>query len=317
MNAIEKRINDLTHYSPDLTAPADLNAFWERSLREANAESVFADKTPVPTPYPYMEVFHITYKGWDDTPLHAWYIRPAFANEKKLPCVVLFHSYAGGKGYPEQYASWLMLGFAVLAMDVRGQGGETGNGLDSGYGTVKGWVTQGILSKDTCYYKAITIDAIKAVNWVSEQPDVDSAKIAVCGASQGGGLALMVSALSRKPSVAVANIPNMCHMDFGILNSTSSLSEAAEFVHRFPEHLDKVLNTLSYFDMLNLGSRITIPVMVSVGLKDTVCMPETVFAAYNRMTTEKHIEVYPFTGHAVEAYQQRKTAEFIADYFKI
>ncbi|MFB5761651.1 acetylxylan esterase [Paenibacillus medicaginis] len=315
MNAIDKRINELTKYYPDLTTPADLDAFWERSLQKAYTKPVSAVKTPVPTPYAYMEVFHLTYEGWDDTPLHAWYIRPAFMKEEKLSCVVLFHGYTGGKGYPEQYASWLMLGMAVLAVDVRGQGGETGNRLDSGYGTVKGWVSQGILSKDTCYYKAITIDALKAVEWVSTQPDVDSAKIAVCGASQGGGLALIVSALSRKPSVAVANIPNMCHMDFGILHSTGSLTEAAEFVHRFPEHFDKVLETLSYFDMLNLGCRITIPVMVSVGLKDTICMPETIFAAYNRITSQKRIEIYPFTGHDVGARQQRRTAEFILDHF--
>lgn len=315
MNAIDKRIAELTRYAPDGTAPADLQQFWDNVLETVDAKPTHAFKTPVETPYPYINAFRVTYEGLDDTPLHAWYLRPAFAGDEKLPCVVLFHGYTGGKGYPEDYSAWLMLGISVLAIDVRAQGGETGSRLDLPTGTIKGWVTQGILDKDTCYYKAITVDALKAVDWAAEQSDIDANKIAVCGASQGGGLALIVSALSQKPSVVVADIPNMCHMDFGILNSVSSLSEAAEFAHRFPEHQAQVLHTLSYFDMMNLADRIHIPVMVSVGLKDPVCMPETIFAAYNRIVSPKTIEIYPFTGHSVEGYQRRKAANFIMDSF--
>jgi cephalosporin-C deacetylase len=315
MNVIEKRIAELKQYRPDHTTPGDIDLFWDKTLEEVQAKPVRAFKTPVETPYPHIDASRVTFEGMDDTPLHAWYLRPRFAGDQKLPCVVIFHGYTGGKGYPEDYASWLMLGFAVFAVDVRGQGGETGNRSDDPHGTVKGWVTQGILDKNTCYYKAITTDALRAVDWVAEQSDVDADKIAVCGASQGGGLALMVSALSHRPAITVADIPNMCHMDFGIMNSTSSLTEAAEFAHRFPEHLEQVLHTLSYFDVMNLAHRIRIPVMVSVGLKDTVCMPETVFAAYNRIESPKTIEIYPFTGHAVEGFQRRKTAEFMVKAF--
>ncbi|MGG1643715.1 acetylxylan esterase [Paenibacillus sp. NRS-1782] len=311
MNFIEKRIAELKLYQPDLTAPKDIEQFWDKTLEDVLAKPVRAFKTPVVTPYPHIHASRVTFEGIDDTPLHAWYIRPQFAGNQKLPCIVLFHGYTGGKGYPEDYSSWMMLGFAVFAVDVRGQGGETGDRLDDPHGTVKGWVTKGILDKDTCYYKTITTDALRAVDWVAEQSDVDASKIAISGASQGGGLALMVAALSNKAAVTVADIPNMCHMDFGMMNSTSSLTEAAEFANRFPEHLERVLHTLSYFDVMNLAPRIHIPVMVSVGLKDTVCMPETIFAAYNRIESPKTIEVYPFTGHWVEGFQRRKTADFL------
>ncbi|PNQ84285.1 acetylxylan esterase [Paenibacillus polymyxa] len=311
MNVIEKRIAELKQYVPDRTTPKDMDLFWDKTLKEVHAKPVRAFKTPVETPYPHMMAYRVIFEGIDDTPLHAWYVRPRFAGDQKLPCIVLFHGYTGGKGYPEDYSSWLMLGFAVLAVDVRGQGGETGDRRNDPHGTVKGWVTKGILDKDTCYYKTITTDALRAVDWAAEQADVDSAKIAISGASQGGGLALMVAALSDKVATTVADIPNMCHMDFGMMNSTSSLTEAAEFANRFPEHLEQVLHTLSYFDVMNLAHRIRIPVMVSVGLKDTVCMPETIFAAYNRIESPKTIEIYPFTGHWVEGFHRRKTAEFL------
>lgn len=317
MNAIEKRIQELHSYAPITAAPTDLEEFWSDSLAQIGFQQEAASVVEVGTPFAGMKVQQVTYTGLDDTPLHAWYIRPATMEGHKLPCVVLFHGYTGGKGYPEQYASWLMLGMAVLAVDVRGQGGETGSHMNVDYGTVKGWLTQGILDPKRCYYHAITLDALAAIHWAASQADIDTGSIAVCGVSQGGGLALITSALSDLVQVCVANIPNMCHMDFGILHSTSSLAEAAEFVHRFPQHYEQVLQTLSYFDLLHLADRIRIPTMISVGLKDTVCMPETIFPVYNRIPSAKQLEIYPFTGHAVGAYQQRKSAEYIMKHMKL
>lgn len=317
MNTIEKRIQELYNYAPNTAAPSDLEDFWRESLAQVGFEPEKASVIEVNTPFTGMKVQQVIYTGSDDTPLHAWYIRPAGMEGHKLPCVVFFHGYTGGKGYPEQYASWLMLGVAVMAVDVRGQGGETGSHMNVGYGTVKGWLTQGILEPKCFYYHAITLDALAAIHWAANQPDIDTGSIAVCGVSQGGGLALITSALSEHVQVCVANIPNMCHIDFGILHSNSSLAEAAEFVHRFPQHYEQVLRTLSYFDLLHLAERIRIPTMISVGLKDTVCMPETIFPVYNRISSAKQLEIYPFTGHAVEAYQQRKSAEYIMEHLKL
>jgi len=165
---------------------------------------------------------------------------------------------------------------------------------------VKGWITQNITDPEQSYYMAITIDAVRAVDWVLTQPEVNKRKIAVVGGSQGGGLALITTALNRNVSMCVAHIPNMCHMDYGILHSSSSLTEAAALIKRFPELLEPVLHSLAHFDMMNLAHRLQVPVRVSVGLKDNICMPESVFAAYNRIDPAlKHIDIQPFSGHEV------------------
>ena len=194
----------------------------------------------------------------------------------------------------------------------RGQSGETGNRMGNDYGMTKGWVTQGILNKDTCYYKAIVLDTLQAIDWAAAQPEVDAGRIAVMGGSQGGGLALMAAAFHPGVKAAVADIPNMCQMDFGIMNSTGSLAEAAEFVNRHPEHLDAVLETLSYYDAVNAADRIRCPILVSVGLKDTVCWPETVYAAYNAIASDaKAIVPYPFAGHYTGAGHGTLTHAFL------
>jgi cephalosporin-C deacetylase len=44
-------------------------------------------------------------------------------------------------------------------------------------------------------------------------------------------------------------------------------------------------------------------------------MPETIYAAYNRVHSEKESIPYPFTGHAVTGDQNRKALDFIAKHF--
>jgi len=311
-NAINRRIAELTQLTPPLTANDDLEQFWTRTKQAAAAKPLHASREKVASPLPYIEVYRVEYEGFDSTRIAGWYILPAFTEKHNLPCLVHYHGYGGSKGYPEQFAQFALMGMAVFAIDVRGQAGETGNDLGQSFGRVSGWVTQGILDKDTCYYKAITVDALKAVDWAAEQPEVDASRIVIHGGSQGGGLVLMTAALSDKPAIAVADIPNMCHLDFAIMNSTGSVTEAARLLERFPEHHDTILNTLSYFDVMNLAHLIQIPVLVSCCLKDTISMPEMIFSAYNRITSPKDIYVYPFTGHAVVGEQNRRSLQFIS-----
>lgn len=124
----------------------------------------------------------------------------------------------------------------------------------------------------------------------------------------------MAGALSRRVAAVAADIPNLCRLDFGVLNSTSSLTEIADFLKRYPEHLERVLQNLAYFDIVNLAHRFTVPVLMSAGWKDTVCMPETIYAAYNRIQSPKQMMDYPFSGHEVSEYQRRQTALFFREY---
>ncbi|GGA10776.1 cephalosporin-C deacetylase [Paenibacillus marchantiophytorum] len=311
MNAIQKRIDELLLLNPPLTAREDLDEFWLRTLEEGKARPLNGSRIQQPSPLRYVNSYRVTYEGYDDTLIHGWFLVPTFATGK-LPCVIIYPGYSGGSGSPEDYGQWLLMGIAVFAVDVRGQGGDTGNHLPQTSGMTKGWITQGILDKETCYYKAIAVDSLKAVDWVYEQPEIDTAKIGLVGGSQGGGLVLLTAALSDKASLTLANVPNMCHLDHGALNSTGSLTEVAQYIEHNPDKLDQVLATLSYFDMLNLAERIRTPILMSVGLKDTICLPETIYPVYKRIPSEKYIHAYPFTGHMVTSHHNRLMLDFVA-----
>lgn len=315
MNAIERRIQELHDYKPDRTAEPDLDAFWEKTLAEVNGDDFQYERRERPTLLNGAEAYDVTFTGFAGTTIHGLFVKPAHAGGP-MPCLINYPGYTGFKPDPEQFAKWIAMGIAVFAVDARGQGGATGNTLGSSHGMVKGWITEGILDRDRCYYKALAFDNLRAVRWAFNQPDIDAERIGVTGGSQGGGSALLAAAFSPKLRLVAADIPNLCHMDYGVLHSTGSLTEIAEFCRRFSEHTETVLRNISYFDLLNLADRITIPALLSVGLKDTVCMPETIFPVYHAIASkEKNLEIYPFTGHAVEAEQVRKTERFVLKHF--
>ena len=60
---------------------------------------------------------------------------------------------------------------------------------------------------------------------------------------------------------------------------------------------DKVFETLSYFDTMNMADKITCKVLASVALKDNICPAECFFATFNRINSKKEICIYPFNEH--------------------
>ncbi|MFI2858223.1 acetylxylan esterase [Paenibacillus sp. JSM ZJ436] len=311
MNTISLRKIELENCSPIPTMDESrLNRFWDEQLARHEERPMEVTIAGEDTPYPGMKVNKVTYKGFDETPVHAWHIAPVQA-ETNAPCVVTFPGYTMDRGFPERYAHYLLLGWHVLAVDVRGQSGETGSLLPLDSGIARGWITQGIMEAERSYYMAVTIDAMRAVKVAAGLPGVDAKRIATAGGSQGGGLAFISGALSPLVAAVAADIPNLCRMDYGVLHSTSSLTEVAQYIKRYPDRLEAVLSSLAHFDMLNLAPRLKVPVMVSVGWKDTVCMPETIYAAYNRVQSPKEIRDYPFSGHEVSEHQKREAVVFL------
>ncbi|MCE5167759.1 acetylxylan esterase [Paenibacillus profundus] len=316
MNALELRKHTLLHATADSYAPSDFTDFWQETLHQAEQRPMRSVRKLVNTPYPYMKVYDVTYEGFDETPIHGWFIVPAVEryDGQPVPCVLQVHGYTGSRGMPEDYAMFVLMGYAVFAIDIRGQGGDTGNELPLTSGMVRGWITQGITDPKQCYYRAVAVDAWRAFKWLCEQPEVDAARIAAAGSSQGGGLALLLASLEKNIAAVVAGVPNLCHMDYALMHSAGSISEASDYVARHPERLEQVIRTLSYFDLLHHAHLITQPVLMSVSWKDPICLPETIYAVYNRMTSPKQILDYPFSGHENGGGYVRNVAEFLKEH---
>ena len=77
-------------------------------------------------------------------------------------------------------------------------------------------------------------------------------------------------------------------------------AELAEYFRWFdPQHKreEEIFTKLGYIDLQHIVKRIGAEVLMLTGLMDKICPPSTQFAAYNKITSPKKMEIYPDFGH--------------------
>ena len=306
MPLYDKPLAELVTYDPPLTAQPDFDAFWRETLAEAARAPLNVTLREVDYPAVGARVYDLRYDGWRGARIAAWWIVPQ--GKGPFPALVQYHGYSGSKAEVHPYLIWALQGYAVLAVDVRGQSGDSPDPGPYSSGHVKGWMTQGILDPQEYYYRGVYVDCVRALDVAASRPEVDATRLGVMGVSQGGGLTLAVAALDRRPVVALPEVPYLCHFQRAVdMAVRHPYLEIAEYLMKYPDREEAVWRTLSYFDNLNLAARITCPTLLDVGLQDDICPPSSVYAVYNKICAPKEIKVYRFHNHAaVEAHWVHK-----------
>ncbi|WP_188454922.1 acetylxylan esterase [Virgibacillus oceani] len=311
MKHIKETIKQLESYIPESTKRPDHHSFWKRTLQEARKNSLDEKLVEIDYPIKQVRVYDLSYNGFDDTPIKGFYMLPR-EHQQKLPCLIIFHGYMGNKGSVSQYMKWLIQGYAVIAVDVRGQGrsGDYSSYASDGMGS---WVVKGILDKEDYYYRKVYTDGVRAVDFACSRPEIDAERIGIMGASMGGGITLAAAALDDRPKLAIADMPNMCDIPLMMEQKLEgSLTIVENLLHRYPEQIELVYDNLTYFDNLNLSASITCKTRFSVGLKDLICPPQPIFGVYNQLQAPKSMEIYPFAGHDMNIIEHiDKTIAFI------
>jgi cephalosporin-C deacetylase len=291
----------LADYRSSVQAPEDLDAFWAGTLatsREAGwAPVVVAQDTGLST----IETYDVTFAGFGGEPIRAWLRRPAGV-DGPLPAVVEYVGYGGGRGHVLDNLLWASAGFAHFLMDTRGQGSgwSTGDTPDSGPAgpQVPGVMTRGILDPATYYYRRLFTDAARAVDTVRALDGVDASRVAVRGGSQGGGMALAVSALVPEVRAVVAHVPFLCDIPRGAtITDAYPYREIADYLATHRHQADQVLRTLAYIDGVNLGARATAPALITAALMDPIVPPSTVYAAFHAYGGPKQLRTWTYNAH--------------------
>jgi cephalosporin-C deacetylase len=284
--------------------PPDLSQWWARRLSQARAAARPPSATKYePDVYGALDVRDVEFSGAGGDRIRAWYLRPSGA-DAPLPVVVTFIGYGGGRGLPLAHSLLPSLGYAAFVMDTRGQGGRWSVGATGDPGNAPEYasvMTRGITSPEDYYYTRLFTDAALAVETAAALEGTDPSRVAVSGASQGGGLALAAAALlGEAVAVCHADVPFLCDIQRAVtITGEMPYAEVAEFLAHNIGLIPAALDTLRYVDCALLARRVTAECLLSTGLMDDVCPPSTVFAAYNEITAVKDIAVHPFSGHAV------------------
>lgn len=304
-------LDQLRGYDPHLVEPADLDEFWASSLTEHGGDASFER---VDSGLAAVETYDVTFPGFGADPVRAWLHLPAESlRDGPLPGVVQYQGYNGGRGLAHEHVLWATAGYAHLVVDTRGQGSgwTTGATADPGGSgpSQPGFLTRGVEDPRTYYYRRVFADAVAALDVLRRHDLVDAGRVAVAGASQGGGIATAVAALAPSAVAALlCDVPFLA--DFRRAATVAQTDPYLELVRYLAAHRDRVeqtFATLSYFDAAVLARRATAPALFSVALMDATCPPSTVFAAFNAYAGPKDIDVYEFNDHeGGEAFQQAR-----------
>jgi cephalosporin-C deacetylase len=318
MAEFDMPLEQLRTYRPTLSEPSDFDAFWSDTLVASPAgEATFAAHD---SGLRAIDSFDVTFPGFAGQPVRGWLHLPAH-RESTLPCVVEYVGYGGGRGLAHERTLWALAGYAHFVMDTRGQGsgwsvGDTAD-PDAGQPSEAGFMTRGIGSPQTYFYRRVFVDAVRAVDAARSHPAVDATLVAVAGVSQGGGITLAAAALCDDLVMAMPDVPFLCNVRRAVsLTDANPYGEVVRYLHTHRDQVEQVFGVLSYFDGVSMAARATASGLFSVALRDPICPPSTVFAAYNAYAGPKRIEVYDFNEHEGGGpFHQRAQFAFAREFF--
>lgn len=294
----------------------DSNLFWqEMKLELADIPSQFKKKKH-PSTIAGADCFELSFQSLLYETIYGMLLIP----KTTLPCpiVIDFLGYMNHIETPNQFSHWLKAGYACLVIDNRGQGGKTQD--TAPYKTIDLGVPmgKGFLSNEDFYMRRLVADNLRAVTLAAQLPEIDQKAIFLRGGSQGGGVALLVNALTEQPIKATfADVPSHSNLSRRIDEGTGSYGVIHDYIQKHPETKTHIKQQLAVFDTQYLVSTIQNPVYASVGSADPICPMTDFFPTYHKLRSYKQLLIYWKKGHGGGEHRQLlKEVQKIAEEIK-
>lgn len=318
MPIVDMPLEKLRVYEGRNPRPADFDEFWDKSLGELYAIDPEPNFKPYSLKAKNYEMYELTFKSTKGAKIFAKFVKPENISGK-VPAVLIFHGLSGSSPEWTSLLSYASAGFVVAALDTRGQGGyseDVGGVPGTTYTTpfMRGFdgEPEDLLVRDEFLDTAQLARVIAALDYV------DETRMAATGGSQGGALTYACASLFPTLKLCAPVFPYLCDykrvwemdLDKGAYEGIRYYLRSFDPTH---EHIDEFFEKLGYIDLQFLTPRIKAKVLMSTGLMDTTCPPSTQFAAYNKITAEKNVIIYPDFGHEGLKGNGDKIYEFIVN----
>ena len=276
--------------------------FWDEKIKYIDTIQLCykLEKTSF-SKFENIEFYNLTFNSFDNSKIYAKYIknikhRTLYPN-KAIPILFYFH------GYPASSRNWLekstlaSLGYDVVAIDFRNQGGlskDKSNSSPSVFGHLTIGLDENI--EDMIFYKNI-LDTLLLSKIVSSFDDIDSQHIASYGASQGGAFSIMFAALNKSITKCISLYPFLS--DFQTFYDLDNRNNAyAEFTHHARwfnttgQKNKAFLNNLYYLDTLNFAKLLKCNILFGIANLDEDCPKETQEKVFNNIESKKKACIY-------------------------
>lgn len=267
----------------------DFDAFWEQTLAELAAVAPDYKFTLLEDhSNDVRKSYRVDMKSLGGEQVSGLLLLPTA--EGKYPAVISYMGYGSDVWYADPSSNPDRIEFMLC---IRNQA------FNRVPGEKDDWCTRGLGDEYAYYYRGAFADAVRAIDFVCSLPQTDTERVVAYGESQGGALTLVAASLDHRLKAIAPSAPFLNdYKDYFVLADWPGnwYIQAAKERGISDENLYRCL---SYFDVKNFTDRIQCPVLMAIGLQDTVCPPHTNFAGYNQIKTEKSWICYPAAGHNV------------------
>lgn len=293
--------------------PADFREFWSSELTKVKATELAPQLTLLPERCtPAANVYHVSFANGTS---RIYGILSVPVEPGKYPAIL---NVPGAGVRPYEGDTYLVdSGFISLTIGIHGIPVNLVPELYDALfkaGLSRYW-TADLESRDRYYYKRVYTGAVRAVDFIFTLGQFDGKRLAVCGGSQGGALAIVVAALDERVQCYTSFYPALCDMTayrHGRAGGWPALFKGAD--EKDPL-LPAQTRTALYFSTTNFARLLTVPGFLSWGYNDTVCPPGSVQATYNVITAPKEAYICPATGHWNFPEQWERKQAFIKAQF--
>lgn len=283
---------------PSLPVPDDFDSFWAAQKAALAKVEMKSTLTPVPSNFTKTDAFdaQITCLG---APVSGYYGRPKNAKAKSHPAILFVHG-AGVGGSSLPALAWSERENGMLAMDINAHGLPNGKPKafydEQAAGALKDYRFQGRDDREKCYFKGMFLRVIRALDFLTAQPEWDGKTLIVYGSSQGGFQAFAAAGLDARVTFFCAGVPAGCDHTGVAVGRINGWPKIVTLVDG--KGVEAEMQSARYFDNVNFAIRARCKgAAVTVGFIDTVCPPTSVYAAYNALNMTKTLHTMPLTGH--------------------
>jgi len=270
----------------------DFQNYWDRAKKELAAVDPQYKLIKVDTLCTQTKDFYLVeMRSLGNVLIRGWYSVPKKAG--KYPAILQVQGYAtvmvpSNINYGDDFVSF--------GLNIRGHGNSKDN-VNPGF---PGYLQYFVTDKEQYIYRGAYMDCVRAVDFLYSRPEVDTSRVAVEGASQGGALTYATAALdNQRIKLCAPQVPFLSDFRDYFVVAVWPGNEFFDYFNKHPKTEETVYKTLSYIDIKNLAPWIKAPVIMGVGLIDDVCPPHINFAAYNNVSSPKQYIVYPLSGHGL------------------
>lgn len=290
---------------PYQTEPADFDAFWKAelaTLAKVPVEPVLTllpdactDKVNV-----YQVSFRTSGPSWTKAQARIYGILCEPKAPGKYPAVLRVpgagvRPYQGDKNLAARGVITLEIGIHGIPVNM------PENVYDVLYaGALVGYWNFNADNRETYYYHRVYLSCVRANDFLTARENWDGKHLLIMGASQGGQLSIVTTALDPRVTGLAATHPAGCDW------AAPLHGRAGGWPHPFmpgadgkpsAQATDAKIETLRYYDTANFARRVKVPGYYNWGYNDTVTPPTSTYAAFNVITAPKTLGLTLEMGH--------------------